>query len=499
MSTQATAAYWPASLIHAQSPAQLLAQSAYEASGVTVEQYAKKVLAYANCAREQARRVLVARRRAMLTDAWAPLLVEHVKSWVRPEVADAVLGTGNEHADIGMNAARDIWRELAVLYQQEARRTTTPPAAGEAYLRLVGDEFDQFWDQVEVALEAFNDVVIWPTVIERNGEKVIRHRWAAGDCFTVVLDEEDPGVVDALVFHDEFTDLDGKRHARSILWSDAFHAVFNAKGDIVGGGFEGMNPYGRLPHVALHLLPSPDDFWENTAGEDLVNLTLTIGSQRTFANYAWKMNSFKQLVVVGDRIESKEQQLLDPAAILRIQGQNVTATIADWQVNFDQRRKWIDADMAMAAAARGINPERLKRTANYQTAQGARLGDRGLEERRRRKSKILRAAERAYYRSVCLVAKVHGFADVPDPAAVLDVRHAPMEYLEDPLQRLEYYRQAVEMGVESLVGLVQTMNPTWTEQQCRDFLAQTKGTNGELGPVQDSTETQGPEVSRETP
>jgi hypothetical protein len=466
--------------------------ASYEASALTLEEYAERVVAFAESGPEVARRAAVRRRINFLRDAWGPLLKASLENWTTPPVCEAVLGRNKDHLDISRNPAKNIWQDLAVTYQAAPKRSTPGNvAAGERYLELLSEtDFDLFWSDVELLLVACNEILIWPDVVEIDGEKVIKHRYACGDVATVITLEEEPSETECVLVLDDYADLSGNQHRRYNLWTKRWHAQFE-RGEVQSDGKPGnlertgyinpdlvpedgdparddsaMNPYGRIPMVRVRLRDWRDCVWDVTSGEDLADLTLRGGEDRQFYRYLQKMGGFKQLAVSGLGLEAMPQQLLDPGSALKFEGQNVSTQVIDWQIDLSKRLDCQMADEVAAAASRGINPERYKKSASYQTGFGARLAERALAAWRVRLSTLLRRAEKRYYRAFCAVVAAHQI-DAPDATATLEIEHAPIAYPEDPAQQLTVEQGELAMALESQVSLIQRRHPEWTEDQAK--------------------------------
>jgi hypothetical protein len=451
-----------------------------ERSALTLEQYAQRLIEFAKSGPEVQRRTLASRRRALLRDAWGAVLKATLRNWLRPEVYESVVGASGDQADVSRNPAKDIWTELSVLYKRAPVRETDPPEAGDAYSALLaGSHFDLFWQRVELYVEAFNDCVVWPAVVERQGKKVIRHRIATPDMVSVKTRDDDPTEIEAVVIIDSMQDEGGQELTRYHFWTDAWYAVFDDGGEVDDDGAPvlkradigmepGINPFGRLPFVAIHRDPVETDFWNTSAGEDLVCLTLLTGRNRTCDHYARKMSGFTQLMQWGDAPELPPVQLRSEGSILTfVTGGSGGVREVTWTANLNERADLNDRDIAAAAAARGINPEKLKTGHSYQNTTSARLSERGLSERREAKVETFVVAEQEYFRSVCLVAGKSGIA-APDSEAELNVEHSPLEYADDPLALSQYMREAIAIGVESPITIERRLHPTWSLKRCRE-------------------------------
>lgn len=482
--TQTSDAVWPTGLVSSRAVG--VVRASYISSAVDVDEYARAVIEYARSGPEVARRALMRRRQDILRDSWGPLLRAALRAWLHPDVYRRVVGVNGDHLDLSRNPAKNIWQELAVVYKLPPRRSTqNNPRNGELYNELLADTgMDLHWQMFEVLLNACNEVLVWPAVVTRpNGDVVVKHRYATGSTVTLVTSESDPTEIEAVLICDEYADVRGGRHERYYLWTDAWHVAYeygvatrgssrlSRVGRVLPAGDDApseLNAYGRIPQVVMRLTPWQDTPWDTTSGEDLVDLTLRGGEERQLYRYQQKMGGFKQLAAVGD-IDEVPEQILDPGDVLKFPGQG-SVTVLDWQTDLKERLDCMMTDELAAAAAKGINPERYKRTASYQTSFGARLSERGLSERRVRNVPIFVSAEAEYYRVFCEVARVHGIPNVPDPSDRLVVEHAPMSYPEDPGQQVNVDAMELSLALVNHVELIQRRKPELTSEQAMQIL-----------------------------
>jgi len=452
-------------------------------SALTAEEYGRIVIEIANSSQERKRRALAQRRRAIVNDAWQELLVADIKNRSTEELWAGLIGPEGEYADISRNPARDIWGENSVLYKSAAKRSTPKsPGEGTKYRELTGRRFHTFWQRAEFDLQAFNDILIWPTVGMHYDKRVLRHNLAAGDTVTVTFDEELGGTEPyAVLFIDHFKTNAGMPTKRYRLWTPDWRLVFDDSGnriDPVTGikledgspGYE--NPYGVLPFAFVHRDPYHPYFWDQTTGEDLISLTLKTGRFETDTDYkAWRAGHKQILITSSGRIKDFDKTLMDPGAIIKIIGDGAVGTLIDWQVNLQERLDTVNGWEIRAAASRGINPERLRRT-NYQNAEVARLSERGLQEKREAMEEIFRDAESDYYYITAIVGATEGMKPRVDKTAELEVIYAPIDYPGEPAARLAVAETQARLGVKSLVDLVLEDHPTWDEEQALEFIEQ---------------------------
>lgn len=474
---------WPANLISARVSAVQLVQRSYEQSALTFDQYAKRVVDYADSAAEVARRALTYRRKQFLLDAWGPILKAKIGNWVTSDVLAMVLGQNKDNLDLSRNPAKRIWNELSVLYKLPPQRSTRAGDDSDKYATLVdGTGFESFWQLVELLLVTCNEVVVWPTVIEVDGVKRLVHKVAAGDTLTAVVLADEPSIVECWCIIDEYVDpMDGQKHRKYRLWSDNWHGEF-AKGrdglertDRVELGGEDdpseMNPYGEMPQVRARVNEWQDLTWDATTGEDLIDLTLQLAVNRMFRRYHQKMSGFKQLMATGN-FDKDGRSILDPGYLVKLEGTDVTATQLDWQLDMKSPLECEAIEEAGAAASRGISPARYEQKTSYNTGIGALYAERGLAEHRIRFQPILAALEAAYYRKVILVCQAHGFEDLPDIDARLEVVHQQIAYPQDPRAQNELEKNEIAMGLESPLTILMRRNPSWTREEAQEALRQ---------------------------
>lgn len=495
-SSQSANASWPGGYVSSRVNARQVVRASYETSILTFEEYSKQAIAFAESGPERARRALTQRRLDILRDAWGPLLVAALDNWLKDEVRELVIGQSDEHLDLSRNPAKHIWQELAMLYKLPPMRSTRvggeETGDDEKYTALLVDtDFDIWWQLVELLLNTCNEVVIWPDVIERNGKKVIKHRVSTGANLTAITTAKDSTEIECWVVITDDRDLaDAAVHRHYRIWTDNWHGEFE-KGedgnfnrtdlidpDVVTeelddspSSFTVVNPYGKMPMIRIRLNPWPDVVWDQTSGEDLVDLNIHGGVNRQFFRYLEKVAGFKQGVLTGD-FDKDLKVILDPGFLIKLQGDNANCTVIDWSVNLLDRLKCMDIDEQAAAAAKGINPQRYKRETDYQTGVGAKHAERGLAEYRERNRPILLRAEREYYRMLCVVAAAHRLdpKSIPNPDAKLNVDFQPLAFPADPIKQLEVDSKEISLGLESHKTILRRKHPDWTVEQVDRYL-----------------------------
>ena len=473
---------WDRSLVHQRSRVEQAIIQSYETSALSAADYCRQAIETAESQAERVRRSMCYQRRMILYDAWRPLLVADIKNRLAKDLWTAVIGADGDYADTSRNAARAIWEEMAVLYKQPALRATPDaPGADDEYKKLVRwSDFHPFWQSVEVQLAAFNDVIIWPTTRKRRGKKVLQHNAIAGDCCSALFDPELTDGPAVLVFFYRYN-IGNIAHTRWTVhtpwWEMAFSddRSVSRVDPVTGSVIADDDPRGDKtgddwPFVFINRDPFHPWFWDQTSGTDLIDLTLKLGRRQTDDDYLWHRASFKQLLATGERLTTKGKTLLDPSAVITFQGSGISTTIVDWQVDFKTRQDVVNGEEIRAAASRGINPERLRRT-GYQTAQGAKLSERGLIERRERFESIFARAEDEYYHLCAKLAADERMDARPDPEAELEVTYGPIDYMGDPLQQLAVDEQRARLGLQAMTDSILAEHPSWTRERALEYLA----------------------------
>lgn len=489
-SDQALDSAWRADVVSARTQAQQLVSTSYERSALTLEEYAEVAIGYAESRAECDRRAATRRRVMILRDAWGPLLKESFSSWTTPEIQTRVLGSNKQHLDLSDNVAKRIWTELSVLYKRPPRRTTRKaPRNGERYMELMEDtDFHTFWMTVELMVQACNECLIWPTVIDWRGEKLIQHCYATPDKFTVIAADVNPQLLECVVLLEEYTDLSGKEHKQYVLWTDEWHAVFERRAGVAGREGEltrvdlvpaqlpdkpeddssAANPYGRIPMHLIRRVPWQDVTLDCTSGEDLMDGTIKGGEARQFFRYFQKMSGFKMLFATG-QVDEVPDTLLDTSELGRITGHELGLHVVDFQLDLKAQQEVIQTDQLSLAAGRGISPE-LYRKQSYATARGGKQAERSLDETRVKMYEPLSRAERVHYRTFCVVADVHGIENPPDKDARLSLDYAPLAHPAEPEKQALVDQQDVAMGLESHITILMKRDPSLTYRDAQAII-----------------------------
>lgn len=461
-------------------------------SMVSVDEFAKKLIDYHKSPSETARRDLIKKRRAIVEDRWQAYLISEIENTVTPTVASAIMGARDRRVDITRNIARDIWREMTSLYRKPPSRSLEPKS-DDALLKyqtlLAGTNFDLFWMRVEFALKAYNDVIVYPHVVEHYGQKILRHRMIVGDQVTVLSHPNDPMIPEAILIEDCYKNLDGKEVVQFHIVTNFFKETYDIDGNRITApeGFDPESPYHfaapSMPFVAIHANPFAVSFFDPTTGADIVDLTVDVGYDSTMQRYQRRMSSFKQVIITGSSIAPSVEHIRDTLAFIKIEAESASTQIVDWTIDHQAYQQMIDSREARAAASRGINPEKLKTAqSNYITIASARISERGLLEARQENVPIFVEAEKQYYRLLCTLAKAYGM-DAPDPSLTLLVKHADLEYPEDPQALFSLRKNEASMGLLSLASLVLEKHPDWTEDQAKQFIVDNISFNATIADI----------------
>lgn len=460
--------------IKSKTDADVLSKTAYELSVRSFDELAKESIRFYESHKEKKRRSVIARKTQMLNNNWKNMLRFHMWSYFIPLSYRAITGR-DEHVETSDNLFNDIIDELGVLYQQApSRRIDGDKDKAKRYEELCGgDLFHQFWLEVNRNIEAYHDVAIWPQVIiDENNEKKIVNHIAPGDRFSVITKHDNPSVVDSLIIRLDSVD----NNPRYSFWTKDFHGVFER--DISSnevyqvGPSDHTNPYGRIPYIFCHANVSRGTFWNTLYNDDLVEASLSVGEQRTQMRYSRKMSSFKQLAVSGNHVGDLPSQLRDEGALMKFQGDGISLEQFDWTTDPAKKLSQILELKVAMALSRGINPEKFKDTATYQSNAAMRTGDRGLIERRQRQIPVGKIIEQEYYALVAHIANITGIKGAGEfsPSSKLDIEYAEMSYPVDPLAQRQLDNEDIKLGIKSLPDVAMDRNPTLSRNEAEDII-----------------------------
>lgn len=456
------------------SVARSVAERTYEASAVDIDKYAARVIDYAESQKERARRAEVQLRLDIYRDAWGAALQTLLKSTVHPQVYARV----GKYGDLSRNPAKRIWSELAVLYTAEPRRWTEPPEAGERYKAIQKKAtltpFAMFWQDVEELVQVCNEVLIWPEVVTLpGGDKIPQNRYCCGNAFSIVWSTDVRGLMECVIELEDREDPAGNEERIYHIWTDDWYAAYRRDDATevvtrVDNPDQGpANPYGKLPHWLIRRRTWQDIDLDEKSGTDIVKGTLVGACAQQVWRYHQKMSGFKQAAVTGEDVDELPQQLLDPGQVLKVTGHDIALEIIDWQLKLQEQQDVMDTDELRLAASRGINPERYKRTANYQTTFGAAMSERPLEYLRSRMVPPFSIAEEAYYRACCMVWEAHGLADAPSADAEFSIEHVPLKAPEDPESQLDTEAKELALMLVDEIGLLKRRRPDLSDEEAR--------------------------------
>jgi len=126
------------------------------------------------------------------------------------------------------------------------------------------------------------------------------------------------------------------------------------------------------------------------------------------------------------------------------------------------------------------------RKTSYQTAEGARLTERPLEERRAKMREPMADAERSYREAVIRVAARDNLVDaaeLPNPDVWMEVLHAPIAYPGDPKAQLEVDAAEVALGVTNAIELMQRRYPGISREEAKNRLEDNLKAQAEIAAI----------------
>ena len=255
------------------------------------------------------------------------------------------------------NLYKQIVNKISQVYSFGVEREFDNEAHAELYEAL---RVDKVMAQANTYLNAFNDILVQVSYDDEKQQPKLMLRLP----HRTEVDYQN-GEMHSVSYFVDYLDDNIERWA---YWStDEHYYIMKGKGGeqtvvAINGNEEKVNPFGRLPFVAMHNGWRDESFFDAYTGDDMVNSTIEICVHLTFLNHIIKTQSFKQLVGSGDNITGLTGQLSDPLSVLTLSGQNTELSVLDMQSNYEQLHKVIQELGNNLAVSYGVSPNQFRMT-----------------------------------------------------------------------------------------------------------------------------------------
>lgn len=228
---------------------------------------------------------------------------------------------------------------------------------------------------------------------------------------------------------------------------------------------------GRFPGVPLRLEPpeggTDEDWWGADHGRGLSQVVADVGAIAAAMNWTRKIQSRNLVAVLegsdgrdaDDDDQDEGQHLGHPEAMLRLTGANMDLRVANLDTPIKGFREHIEYMTGeVSEVITGSSSALTDPTPGLEQADTAAVQSHAaLRELQQSQVEQLDAFERELIPLAAAMGRALGMQDVPDPDLLresLDVYFPPMPFLDTPIARLEFHKEATRFGVNDQVDYV---------------------------------------------
>lgn len=399
------------------------------------------------------------------------------------------------HVNQSQNILKRVINEVSSIYKEPAVRTTKDKRYQEI---LDSYEFDVFMKRVNRYTNLLNESLI------RVG---VRFGKLAFDIITpancsVIQDVLDPTIPFAFYYSVSrantvigkkdivnyyYWDVLGNAYLLNANWQ-IIQVIYDVRGEGVKGQEDEkikVSPYVDesvvrakgdpdkskrylLPLVTVHRQFPDSDFWDETSGQDLYNSTVLTGVKFTQFDYAFKFAAHKQMYVVGDKIETPTEQLMDARTMIQIKGEGASAGTLDTQARLDQMEKALVFQINSIINNYGISSDAWTLSVTEASGIALRIRNRALTELRKDQIPVYRKAENDLFELIKVVNNAHagayGWEKIEEGATVkTDFGEIVVE--EDPHVELRMDVKKLRAGLITPGQFYMKHNPDFTDEK----------------------------------
>ena len=373
------------------------------------------------------------------------------------------------HVNQSQNILKRVVNEISTLYKTESIRTTEPESS--RYQDLLEEiKIDVIMKKVNRYTNLLNESLLKVGV--RNGKLV--YDIITPNITTVVQNEADPTLVDAIIYMTTRVNTIGSSDIRYHYWSkDGDYLIYDESFQIVERIYDSYDESGALrypyvdPETGLYMLPfvtfhrqHPDSsFWDQDSGRDLYNATTATAIKMSLFDYYFKVGSFKQIYLIGDKADMPGQQVLDPLTVLRGSGEDAEIGVLDREIDMEQLKNAIVFQINSIINNYGISADQYSLIVSEMSGRALKIRNRGLLEIRKEQLPIFKGGEEELFK-VTQVVNNHHFPNNPIPENVkFNIDYGELEIPEDPLEDLEHQTKRLRSGIISPGQFYQHFNP----------------------------------------
>lgn len=396
-------------------------------------------------------------RRDMLLENWRDLLIERINE----RLSDESKTKFRTYIRTRYNPWKSVIKEISNIYTQEPTRNFSGPNADffvELYTKI---DINSMMKTVNMYMNAMNETLL----------HVVYDKWRkigvnilTPNILTVLCDRDSPTVpMEVYIKKRRNPNKDYSPSNRYWnTWTNDYHYNILGTGESVPiSGNEGLvNPWGFLPFVVIHKEFPVDGFWNNTSGDTLFEFCISHGIDDTFDGFTKTWNSFKSVGATGNDIKIASGLLLSPDAVFKVEGEDVSLQILDFQVDLKQLREYREASLEMLAKEFGID------IGNYGlsdklSGRALKIKNKKLTEIREEQEKVLMKAEFDLFEMIKKINAITNGKNPESDTTEMELQYAEVKEFVEPIDELEIHEKEIEMNLADVVEVFMQRNPQY--------------------------------------
>lgn len=433
-------------------------------SAEAVAESFRKTLAASEQDRREKTRLLL----DMYTGDWDPQLEARIdKVFQSPENRTRA----KTHLDTSWNLFVWLAGKVGAIYDKPPRRTFGDEEP-DGYQELIESaQLDLTMAEACKLTSALGETAVRPVVTSEGG---LRYDTLTPEVVEVYPHQDDPTSVEAMIYEEWVTDVEGKPRKRYVFWDAERHLVFDDqwKRVVVEGNEDGTNPYQMIPWVFLHARWPVRVFWHEDQFASVREATLNAGMALTDFGLSFKEGCFKQLALTGRPGEAwAQQQVREPGT--PITTGDGTASVLDMVAPFDVLMNAIERRASMTAHFAGMNPAAVKGGLDASSGYALRLKMQELEAVWNAQRLLYGVWEDRLYRATARVWNVHQGRDVLPEDITPSVQWADVGPDAQPQDLADYWAGLYDKGLCTYEEAIRGARPQLTDEQVADVAVQT--------------------------
>jgi hypothetical protein len=391
---------------------------------------------------------------------------------------------------------KSINEEVADLYTDDPTREFEGPSMEffqETYERI---DIDTLMELANIFLNAVNEVLLY---VKRVDDNQIDVDFLPPHVVTVLCDSDNPTIPVAVYIKRRWDASEDYTPSNRywMVWTNSLHYILNGNGSRSPiEGNEGMlNPWGELPFVFLHRKRPIDGFWNNSTGNSLFEFTISYGICDVMNNFTKFWSGFKQVAAFGDRVVIPSGMLLSPDVAMTVEGDSVSVTTLDFQINLDQLSKDMQTQIAAISQEYGIDMGNYSMS-EKESGRAIYIRNTKLQKIRKKQEKVLRAGEiRLFELTKGINAILNGKQPESDTTE-MNLNYAEMKAYVEPKEELDIQAQEIELDLADKVEVFMERNPGFKDyNEAKKRLIEIHKSNNEFEQIPDASITE--ELNRE--